>query len=150
MKKGLILVVSVVLVLGAAVFWFLHKGYRQLEDILLSEGLTMLEERLGTQVIADSVGVDLKRGELGFYGISVNDLNDSALLRIDTLAAQMSIRKLLDHQVLVNRVCLYGGKVRIYRTAKDSLPNIQFLFQALKKKPKADPNKKDHCLYQTY
>lgn len=142
MKKGLILVGSVVLVLGAAVFWFLHKGYRQLEDILLSEGLSMLEERLGTQVIADSVGVDLKKGELGFYGISVNDLNDSALLRIDTLAAQMSIRKLLDHQVLVNRVCLYGGKVRIYRTAKDSLPNIQFLFQALKKKPKADPNKK--------
>ncbi|MCQ2238725.1 MAG: hypothetical protein MJZ73_05785 [Bacteroidaceae bacterium] len=143
MKKGLLVGGGVLLAISAAVWWFLQKGARELEDMLVEQGITMLEERLHTKVSADSVSVNIKKGDLAFYGVQINDQKDSVLLHIDTLTAGLSTRELLNKQVLVRRVNLHGGYARIYKTAMDSTANIQFLVDALKKKPKpVNPDKK--------
>lgn len=143
MKKGLLVGGGILLAIGAVVWWFLQKGARELEDMLVEQGITMLEERLHTKVSADSVSVNINKGDLAFYGVQINDQKDSVLLHIDTLTAGLSTRELLNRQVLVRRVNLHGGYARIYKTAMDSTANIQFLVEALKKKPKpAHPDKK--------
>lgn len=129
------LVVLVVIMMLASLALWLRTDEAQ--QMLFRTGIGMLEDKLQTRVKADSISVELMKGQVRLYGMEVNDRDDSLLLGIRELHAGIAMRDLIDRRVRVTDVELLDAKARLW---KDSLTsNFQFVIDAFKKK---DANKK--------
>lgn len=133
---GALLLVVVVALTGLSL-WLRTDAARQM---IFQYGIGLLQDKLQTTVKADSIGIELLKGQVRLYGMQVNDHEDSLLLRIDELHAGIAPHKLLDHQVVITDAELLGADARLW---KDSLTsNFQFVIDAFKKKKKDDPDLK--------
>lgn len=137
MSLGFIVLVFVVMLVSLSM-WLLTDEARQ---VLFHTGIGLLEDKLQTKVKADSISVELLKGQVRLYGMQVNDRDDSLLLGIKELHAGIAVHELLDHKVRITDVELQDAKARLW---KDSLTsNFQFVIDAFKsKKPKKDHDTK--------
>lgn len=113
--------------------WLQTDSARQM---IFQRGIGMLQEKLQTKVTADSLSIELFKGQVRLYNMQVNDRSDSLLLHIGELHAGIAPHALFVHKVLITDVELKDADARLW---KDSLTsNFQFIIDAFKKKDKAD------------
>lgn len=111
---------------------------------LTTQGAKLLSEKLQTEVHADSVSIDFWKGKLAFYGITVNDCQDSLLLHIDTLETLLDLTHLLHKKLVVNGVKLHGATAVLFKERKDTTTNFEFITEAFKKKKNVQAPNKNH------
>ncbi|MCQ2239418.1 MAG: hypothetical protein MJZ73_09335 [Bacteroidaceae bacterium] len=128
----LLLVLSV----SGAYWWFSRDEARQL---VFEKGIGLLQEKLQTRVSADSVRLEVLRGQVHFYGVQINDRQDSLLMHIGELRAGIDPQALRHRIVKVSRLELRNADVRMWRDSLQS--NFQFVADAFRKKPDAKPKK---------
>ena len=125
------LLLVVILMLTGLSLWLRTDAARQM---IFQYGIELLQDKLQTSVKADSIGIELLKGQVRLYGLQVNDREDSLLLRINELHAGIAPHRLLDHQVVITDAELLGADARLW---KDSLTsNFKFVIDAFKKKKK--------------
>lgn len=103
-------------------------------------GITLLQEKLQTNVSADSISIELLKGQVRLYGVQVNDRNDSLLIHIDELHAGIAPHELHNHRVVITDAEVLGAEARLWRDSLTS--NFQFIAEAFRKQPKTP--KKEH------
>lgn len=107
---------------------------------LFQKGIGMLRDKLQTEVKADSIGIELMRGQVRIYGLSVNDREDSLMLSINSLHAGIAPFELLDRKVRVTDVEMFGAYARLKKDSTGT--NFQFIIDAFKqKKPRKKKQK---------
>lgn len=132
-----VVLLVLVLAVSGAYYWLNQEANRQK---VFEKGLELLQDKLQTRVSADSVRLEVLRGQVRFYGVQVHDRADSVLLRVNELRAGIDPQALRHHTVRVTSAELHGAYARLWR---DSLTNnFQFIADAFKKKnPDAKPKK---------
>lgn len=124
-----------ILGVGALSLWLQTDAARQM---LFQKGVKLLQEKLQTKVTADSISVELMKGQVRVYNMQINDRDDSLLVRFDVLHAGISPYQLLDRKVVISDVELIGADARLW---KDSLTsNFQFVIDAFKNENKSKTN----------
>lgn len=107
---------------------------------LFQKGIGMLKDKLQTEVKADSIGIELMRGQVRIYGLSVNDREDSLMLSVNSLHAGIAPFELLDRKVRVTDVEMFGAYARLKKDSTGT--NFQFVIDAFKqKKPRKKKQK---------
>lgn len=143
MSKKTIYIIVGLLLLVAATGTFLKLYSDDLHRTLTAQGVDLLSEKLQTEVNADRVNINIWKGELAFYGITMNDQQDSLLLHIDTLETHLDLTQLLHKQLVVKRVKLHGATAKLFKERKDTVANFQFIADAFKKKNDVKAPKKN-------
>ncbi len=123
--------VALLIIFGGALYALTRDD---VQEMLYQSSLRMLAETLQTKVTAKNIAVDFKHGGVALYGVSINDKRDTAMLQIDTLQAGIALLPLLQKDVNIRFLNLYGVRAKLYRDQPKSPLNIQFLIDALKKK----------------
>lgn len=130
-----LLLIAIFMLLGVTLWLRTNEAHQW----LFQQGIGMLQDKLQTQVKADSIGIELMRGQVRIYGLDVNDRQDSLLLHVNTLHAGIAPFELLDHKVRITDVEMFGANARL---KKDSLStNFQFIIDAFKPKKPRKPKK---------
>lgn len=99
---------------------------------LFQQGIGMLRDKLQTQVKADRIDIELMRGQVRIYGLSVNDREDSLLLSVNSLHAGIAPFDLLDHKVRITDIEMLGANARLKKDSTGT--NFQFIIDAFKQK----------------
>lgn len=116
-------------VLIATALWLRTDSARQM---IFQNAIGILEEKLQTKVKADSIGIELLRGQVRVYGLMINDREDSLLLSVKKVHAGIAPDDLLDGTVRITDVELIDANARLWRDSTNS--NYQFVIDAFKKK----------------
>ncbi len=102
------------------------------QQMLLGKGIELLQEKLQTKVSADSISVEVLKGQVRLYGLGINDREDSLLLHVKELHAGIAPSELFDHRVRITDAEIINADARLW---KDSLSsNFQFIIDAFRKK----------------
>lgn len=112
----------------------------KVQQWLLKETTTSLSERLNTRVDADSISINPFAGRVSLYGFSIDDLNKTEMLHVDTFQADIAMFPLLERHIEVNSIRLYSTNAILYKEQKDSAANFQFIIDAFNKE---HPKKKN-------
>lgn len=142
-RNILITIVSIIAGLAALVgVATLSLNTPHVQQVLLRKATEMLTEKLSTRVGVDSVSVNLYVPSMALYGLCIDDQQGGRLLRMEKLTAEVSVESLWERRFVVKEVETDGLEARLVKAAEDSVPNYQFLIDALKKKDTKDKDKK--------
>lgn len=139
---GVVVAVALATVVTALVALSLWVQTHSAQQMLLGRAVDLLQEKLQTKVSADSISIEVLRGQVRLYGFRVNDREDSLLLSIRELHAGVAPKELLDHRIHITDAELINGDARLWRDSLTS--NFQFVIDAFKKQPKAKKTPKRH------
>ena len=89
-----------------------------------------LSKTLGTRVTVGSVGVGLS-GRLIIDDACIPDLQGDTLLRVGRLSVKTALLPLLDGHIVITSAQLFGADVRLCQADSTSVPNYQFIIDAL-------------------
>ena len=134
-------IAAVVTVLVSLSLWVQTHSAQQM---LLGKAMELLQDKLQTRVSADSISLEVLRGQVRLYGFRINDREDSLLLSIRELHAGVAPKELLDHRFHVTDAEIIDGDARLWRDSLTS--NFQFVIDAFKKQPKARKTPKKHAM----
>lgn len=126
------IIISVVVLIGVATL-LLNSNYVQ--QRLLRRATTILSEKFGTDVVADSVSINLFGPSLSLYGLRIDDHEGRPLLRMEEADAQLTIASLWEKHVTVDRIETTRLEAMLIKERRDSAANFQFLIDSLSKKP---------------
>ena len=137
--------VGIVVVLLIAGFCVLNTSW--LQEKLLRQATTLLQEKLGTNVQIDSVSIDLLTLDAKLYGLSVDDRQQRKMLRLEFLQADVDVWALLSDKIRVSKASIEGLDAQLFKAPKDSLTpdtvaNFQFVIDAFKSQKKKDATAK--------
>ena len=105
-----------------------------------AEGL--LREKLNTQVRIDSVHVNFLTQKALLKGVEVEDQQQRKMLSLNSLSAHFSPWDLLRHKITISKVDVRGVQAMLCK--EEGQPaNYQFVIDAFKKKPDAEPAVRD-------
>lgn len=139
---GIVVTVGIAAVVTVLVSLSLWVQTHSAQQMLLGKAMDLLQDRLQTKVSADSISLEVLRGQVRLYGFRINDREDSLLLSIRELHAGVAPKELLDHRIHVTDAELINADARLW---KDSLTsNFQFVIDALKKQPKTKKTRNKH------
>ena len=124
------IVVGVVVLMIAAVFVL---NSRSVQDRLVKKAVTLLSEKLQTEVSLDSLSVDLFRHDVRLYGLCVEDRQQRTMLQMDCLTADIDIAALMHRELRIPEAAVEGLHAYLYKPSKDSVANYQFLIESFKK-----------------
>lgn len=109
---------------------------------LLKRATTILSERLGTNVKADSVSVNLFVPSVSLYGLRIDDQEGRPMLKMGEADARLTINSLWARDITVERLEANRLEALLIKAHSDSAANYQFLLDSLAKKPNEGKNKK--------
>jgi len=124
-------VLGVVLLVVAVVFGL---NTSVVQNWLLQEAVTMLKEKLQTEVSIERISVSLIGQDVSLYGVEVEDLQHRKMLKLKELGVEMDLWRLLQHEVKITDAKVMGVEARLYKPSPDSAANYQFIIDAFKKK----------------
>ena len=127
LKWGLLSIV----ILLAGLFGLFHTSW--LQNMLLQKSLAMLQEKLQTEVTAESVDISLFGQDVTLKGVTVKDRQDVDMFKLEQLGVDLDLWSLLNHEVKVKDARVRGLKANVYQVMPDSVPNFQFIVDAFKK-----------------
>ena len=108
---------------------------------LLKRATAILSERLGTNVKADSVSVNLFVPSMSLYGLSIDDQEGRPMLKMGEADARLTINSLWARDITVERLEADRLEAMLIKAHSDSAANYQFLLDSLGKKPNKEQNK---------
>ena len=148
MKKTMKWLVRIVCILTGLAGLLLVGGFfllntSWLQQKLKDKALTMLTEKLDTEVALDSVSIDLLTMDAKLYGLSVEDRQQRPLLKMAFLQADVDLWQLLQDEVRIREAKVTGLRAELHKVRKDSLSpdtvaNYQFIVDAFKSDKKVN------------
>ncbi|MBR1889066.1 MAG: translocation/assembly module TamB [Alloprevotella sp.] len=90
-----------------------------------------LENKLGTEVKIDKIGVDFLN-RLIVHDITIKDKDNEILLKANQLTAKIEWRSLLSEQLSLRTISLLDAEVLLYKKEGENEPNYQFVIDAFK------------------
>ena len=117
-----------------------------MQQRLLKHGLSMLSERLGTTVSADSVSVSVFKWSAMLYGLQINDQQSRPLITMGEADMSIAIDSWRERKVTIKSLNANHVKAALIQEHPDSAANYQFLIDAFSKDNKKDSEKKSHKL----
>ena len=117
-----------------------------MQQRLLKYGLSMLSERLGTTVSADSVSISVFGPSAMLYGLQINDQQSRPLLTMGEADVSVAIDSWRERKVTIKSLDANHVKATLIQEHPDSAANYQFLIDAFSKDKKKDNEDKSHKL----
>jgi len=128
-------IAGIVLLLGCSVFLL---NTSTVQNRLLKLATDMLTEKLKTQVTIDSVSINLFTQAMNLYGISVDDLQQQPLLKVQELSVDIELTRLLRNEIVVEKASITGLDARLLKPSDGSPSNYQFFLDAFSKKTQSE------------
>ena len=136
-------VAVVIILLVAAIVTINNKSFqKKILDIAVEE----LRLKLETHVDIDSISINTFTQDISLYGIEIEDREKRQMLRIEKIAVDLELMRLLQNKIVIEKAELVGAKALLLKPSKDEPANYQFVIDAFKKpkdKPKKEEKKKD-------
>ena len=137
------IVAVVIILLVAAIVTINNKSFqKKILDIAVEE----LRLKLETHVDIDSISINTFTQDISLYGIEIEDREKRQMLRIEKIAVDLELLRLLQNKIVIEKAELVGAKALLLKPSKDEPANYQFVIDAFKKpkdKPKKEEKKKD-------
>lgn len=135
MRKSVkIALISVGSVLAVVLLIFLAINTPFVQNKAKDIAVDILADKLNTKVNVDYLEFSIDFGDVGLYGITVNDLANEELLRVDTLNASLSLLDLIRKKINIESVKIKGCNINAYKMNPDTATNFQFIIDAFAKK----------------
>lgn len=135
MKLSKILKIVAALLAGALILLvgvFLLLNTKAFQNRVLHNATEMLSERLNTKVDIDSVSIDFLTNDFKLYGLSIEDQHKRKMLQAEQMVVDVELWPLLHEVVNVTNAEFKGVDADLCQQPGDSVPNYQFLIDALK------------------
>ncbi|MBR1386930.1 MAG: hypothetical protein IJ553_00790 [Alloprevotella sp.] len=126
---AIVIAVVAALLIGATLLLNSHR----VQQKLLHKATTMLSERLGTAVSADSIHVSLFGPTAALYGLRVDDQQGQPLLYLGEAKADLAIHSLLKRSATVKQLEVNHLKAMLVKPDSNAAANYQFLIDSLRK-----------------
>lgn len=118
------------LVAGLAGAWF-YVNSSAGQQRLLGFAVNLLQEKLETRVQIDSIRVNLSNLDVNLWGVDVEDKQQRKLMKMDSIAVKVDMKKLISKRVEVESAMISGLRAELHNP-KDSASNYQFIIDAFK------------------
>ncbi|MBR1550749.1 MAG: hypothetical protein IJ632_00325 [Muribaculaceae bacterium] len=105
---------------------------------ILKHATQMLTDKLKTRVSIERASVDLFSQDIRLHNMSVDDRQQRPLLRLEQLQLDVDLWALISHRVVIHKAKVAGLRAELHQDGSDSVPNYQFLIDALA--PKHSPD----------
>lgn len=128
----------VVILLGAALVVLNNKSFQQK---VLEMAVEELQKKLETRVEIDSISINMFNLDINLYGIMIEDREKREMLKVQKIAADIELLKLLQNKIVIEKAELIGAEALLLKPSKEEPANYQFVIEAFKK-PKDKEKKK--------
>ena len=98
---------------------------------ILKHATLTLTDKLKTRVSIDHASVDLFTQDIRLHGVSVDDQKQRPLLRLEQLQLDVDLWALAGRRVVIHEAQVTGLRAELHRGGSDTVPNYQFLIDAL-------------------
>ena len=129
----------VVILLGAALVVLNNKSFQQK---VLEMAVEELQKKLETRVEIDSISINMFNLDINLYGIMIEDREKREMLKVQKIAADIELLKLLQNKIVIEKAELIGAEALLLKPSKEEPANYQFVIEAFKK-PKDKEKKKE-------
>ncbi len=138
-------IIAGIIVLLVGAFFALNSN--SVQNKLLQKAVTMLKEKLHTEVSIDSVSISILSQDFHLYGVEIEDLQHRKMLDIEELGVSVDLYDLMQHQLTIHKANIKGLEAHLFKASPDTAANYQFIIDAFKKPKKevdstATPKKK--------
>lgn len=133
-------VAAIILLLAVAAIIVSRPSFRAQ---LLKQATEMLADKLQTRVSIDSASISVLKGDVGLYGVEIDDRQQRKMLRIEQLKVNVSTTDLLDKRIVIREAAVKGLDAMLLKPSKDEEANYQFVIDAFKKDKNDKPKEKD-------
>ena len=90
----------VVILLGAALVVLNNKSFQQK---VLEMAVEELQKKLETRVVIDSISINMFNLDVNLYGIMIEDREKREMLKVQKIAADIELLKLLQNKIVMTR-----------------------------------------------
>ena len=129
----------VVILLGAALVVLNNKSFQQK---VLEMAVEELQKKLETRVKIDSISINMFNLDVNLYGIMIEDREKREMLKVQKIAADIELLKLLQNKIVIEKAELIGAEALLLKPSKEEPANYQFVIEAFKK-PKDKEKEKE-------
>ena len=129
----------VVILLGAALVVLNNKSFQQK---VLEMAVEELQKKLETRVKIDSISINMFNLDVNLYGIMIEDREKREMLKVQKIAADIELLKLLQNKIVIEKAELIGAEALLLKPSKEEPANYQFVIEAFKKPKDKDKEKK--------
>ena len=129
----------VVILLGAALVVLNNKSFQQK---VLEMAVEELQKKLETRVEIDSISINMFNLDVNLYGIMIEDREKREMLKVQKIAADIELLKLLQNKIVIEKAELIGAEALLLKPSKEEPANYQFVIEAFKKPKDKDKEKK--------
>ena len=129
----------VVILLGAALVVLNNKSFQQK---VLEMAVEELQKKLETRVEIDSISINMFNLDVNLYGIMIEDHEKREMLKVQKIAADIELLKLLQNKIVIEKAELIGAEALLLKPSKEEPANYQFVIEAFKKPKDKDKEKK--------
>ena len=130
---------AVVILLGAALVVLNNKSFQQK---VLEMAVEELQKKLETRVEIDSISINMFNLDVNLYGIMIEDREKREMLKVQKIAADIELLKLLQNKIVIEKAELIGAEALLLKPSKEEPANYQFVIEAFKKPKDKDKEKK--------
>ncbi len=131
LKWGGGILLGIVLLFGVVV---LLLNTSMVQNRILQEAVTILKDKLRTEVSIDDIDVNFFGQDVSLYGLEVEDLQRRKMLRLEEIGVTLDLWRLAHDEVLITDANVKGLEANLFKPSKDSAANFQFIIDAFKKK----------------
>ena len=129
----------VIILLGAALVVLNNKSFQQK---VLEMAVEELQKKLETRVKIDSISINMFNLDVNLYGIMIEDREKREMLKVQKIAADIELLKLLQNKIVIEKAELIGAEALLLKPSKEEPANYQFVIEAFKK-PKDKEKEKE-------
>lgn len=130
----------VVILLGAALVVLNNKSFQQK---VLEMAVEELQKKLETRVEIDSISINMFNLDINLYGIMIEDREKREMLKVQKIAADIELLKLLQNKIVIEKAELIGAEALLLKPSKEEPANYQFVIEAFKKPKEKEKEKKE-------
>jgi hypothetical protein len=130
----------VVILLGAALVVLNNKSFQQK---VLEMAVEELQKKLETRVKIDSISINMFNLDVNLYGIMIEDREKREMLKVQKIAADIELLKLLQNKIVIEKAELIGAEALLLKPSKEEPANYQFVIEAFKKPKEKEKEKKE-------
>ena len=130
----------VVILLGAALVVLNNKSFQQK---VLEMAVEELQKKLETRVEIDSISINMFNLDINLYGIMIEDREKREMLKVQKIAADIELLKLLQNKIVIEKAELIGAEALLLKPSKEEPANYQFVIEAFKKPKDKEKEKKE-------
>ena len=126
---GGMLAAAVILLVAALV----TLNNKSIQQKLLNEAVKELKTKLETRVEIDSISINMFTLDINLFGIKVEDREQREMLKVQKIAADIELLKLLQSKIVIEEAELVGAEALLLKPSKEEPANYQFVIEAFKK-----------------